>query len=183
MCGRSSDDDGVLTDLERESHKPSNPSTFDEYNEMVRIARVECGVGCVCCVPRHMMLAPPPAIHHARLLWLPLHPLFQAIQWGYIVLFSASFPLAPAVALLNNVIEIRGDAWNHLSNYQRPFPAAARDLGSWYTGTQCVVCVFRKLYGYVFAVRRMYSLVILFSFGIRQCCTPCRCWRWSQTRR
>ena len=33
-----------------------------------------------------------------------------AIQYGFITLFVASFPLAPLFALINNVLEIRLDA-------------------------------------------------------------------------
>jgi hypothetical protein len=33
------------------------------------------------------------------------------IQFGYCTLFVAAFPLAPVLALVNNFIEIRLDAW------------------------------------------------------------------------
>ena len=33
------------------------------------------------------------------------------IQMGYVILFSAAYPLAAVWAFLNNVVEIRGDAF------------------------------------------------------------------------
>jgi len=57
----------------------------------------------------------------------------MAIQYGYIALFSPCFPLAPFFALLNNVFEIRGDAWKLCKGYQRPTAAEREDIGSWFT--------------------------------------------------
>ncbi|KAM7414504.1 hypothetical protein PAMA_019359 [Pampus argenteus] len=42
------------------------------------------------------------------------------IQYGFVSLFVASFPLAPAFALLNNVIEIRLDAAKFVTEIRRP---------------------------------------------------------------
>ncbi|KAJ0069439.1 hypothetical protein NL108_006059 [Boleophthalmus pectinirostris] len=42
------------------------------------------------------------------------------IQFGFVSLFVASFPLAPALALLNNVIEIRLDASKFVTEIRRP---------------------------------------------------------------
>ncbi|RWS27221.1 anoctamin-8-like protein [Leptotrombidium deliense] len=43
------------------------------------------------------------------------------IQFGYVTLFSSAFPLAAICALLNNVIEVRSDAFKLCVTYQRPF--------------------------------------------------------------
>lgn len=43
----------------------------------------------------------------------------------------ASFPLAPLLALLNNVIEIRVDAWKLTTQYRRPVAAKAHSIGVW----------------------------------------------------
>ncbi|XP_074834626.1 anoctamin-8 isoform X2 [Carettochelys insculpta] len=43
------------------------------------------------------------------------------IQFGYVVLFSSAFPLAALCALINNVIEIRSDAFKLCTGLQRPF--------------------------------------------------------------
>ncbi|CAF4512927.1 unnamed protein product [Rotaria socialis] len=53
------------------------------------------------------------------------------IQFGFVTLFVAAFPLAPLFALFNNIIEIRLDAWKFLSKYKRPIPFKAFDIGIW----------------------------------------------------
>ncbi|EDV26289.1 uncharacterized protein TRIADDRAFT_22642, partial [Trichoplax adhaerens] len=53
------------------------------------------------------------------------------IQFGYVVLFSSAFPLAAVCALLNNVIEIRSDAFKLCSSFQRPFSQSVRGIGEW----------------------------------------------------
>lgn len=42
------------------------------------------------------------------------------IQYGYVTLFAAAFPLAPLLALINNVVEIRTDAFKFLNGTNRP---------------------------------------------------------------
>ncbi|XP_061570518.1 anoctamin-2b isoform X1 [Cololabis saira] len=54
------------------------------------------------------------------------------IQFGFVSLFVASFPLAPLFALLNNVIEIRLDAKKFCTELRRPIAARAKDIGIWY---------------------------------------------------
>uniref|UniRef100_A0A4W3JHL0 Anoctamin n=1 Tax=Callorhinchus milii TaxID=7868 RepID=A0A4W3JHL0_CALMI len=54
------------------------------------------------------------------------------IQFGFVTLFVASFPLAPLFALLNNVIEIRLDAKKFTTELRRPNAAKAKDIGIWY---------------------------------------------------
>uniref|UniRef100_A0A3B4GES8 Anoctamin n=1 Tax=Pundamilia nyererei TaxID=303518 RepID=A0A3B4GES8_9CICH len=54
------------------------------------------------------------------------------IQFGFVSLFVASFPLAPLFALLNNIIEIRLDAKKFVTELRRPVAARAKDIGIWY---------------------------------------------------
>uniref|UniRef100_A0A8C6MDP8 Anoctamin n=1 Tax=Nothobranchius furzeri TaxID=105023 RepID=A0A8C6MDP8_NOTFU len=54
------------------------------------------------------------------------------IQYGFVSLFVASFPLAPAFALLNNVIEIRLDAAKFVTEIRRPDAVRCKDIGIWY---------------------------------------------------
>uniref|UniRef100_A0A3P9LR54 Anoctamin n=1 Tax=Oryzias latipes TaxID=8090 RepID=A0A3P9LR54_ORYLA len=54
------------------------------------------------------------------------------IQYGFVSLFVASFPLAPAFALLNNVIEIRLDASKFVTEIRRPDAVRCKDIGIWY---------------------------------------------------
>lgn len=51
------------------------------------------------------------------------------IQFGFVSLFVASFPLAPLFALLNNVIEIRLDAKKFVTELRRPVAIRAKDIG------------------------------------------------------
>ncbi|CAF3476960.1 unnamed protein product [Rotaria socialis] len=53
------------------------------------------------------------------------------IQFGFVTLFVAAFPLAPLCALINNLIELRLDAWKLLTKYKRPLPFKASDIGIW----------------------------------------------------
>ncbi|CAF1501055.1 unnamed protein product, partial [Didymodactylos carnosus] len=55
------------------------------------------------------------------------------IQFGFVTLFVCAFPLAPLFALINNVIEVRLDAWKFLSKYKRPVAFKAADIGIWIT--------------------------------------------------
>uniref|UniRef100_A0AAR2LQH1 Anoctamin n=1 Tax=Pygocentrus nattereri TaxID=42514 RepID=A0AAR2LQH1_PYGNA len=54
------------------------------------------------------------------------------IQYGFVTLFVASFPLAPVFALLNNVIEIRLDAAKFVTEIRRPDAVRAKEIGIWY---------------------------------------------------
>jgi len=56
----------------------------------------------------------------------------MVIQYGYITLFAAAFPVAPLLALANNIIEIRTDAFKLCSAYTRPHYKGAQNIGTWY---------------------------------------------------
>ena len=56
----------------------------------------------------------------------------MTFQFGYATLFSAAFPLAPLLALINNFVEIRVDGWKLLQCCRRPEPAGCEDIGTWY---------------------------------------------------
>uniref|UniRef100_A0A8C4GVY0 Anoctamin n=1 Tax=Dicentrarchus labrax TaxID=13489 RepID=A0A8C4GVY0_DICLA len=55
----------------------------------------------------------------------------MVIQFGFITLFVASFPLAPLMALINNIIEVRVDAWKLTTQFRRPVAAKAHSIGAW----------------------------------------------------
>jgi len=55
-----------------------------------------------------------------------------AIQFGFAVLFSCAFPLAPLFAFLNNIFEIRIDAAKYVKYSQRPIPERTKNIGIWY---------------------------------------------------
>ncbi|XP_064872342.1 anoctamin-2-like [Oncorhynchus nerka] len=54
------------------------------------------------------------------------------IQYGFVTIFVASFPLAPLFALLNNVIEIRLDAAKFTTEIRRPDAVRCKDIGIWF---------------------------------------------------
>lgn len=47
------------------------------------------------------------------------------------IFFVAAFPLAPFLALLNNLAEIRIDAQKYLFRYRRPIPKRVSGIGAW----------------------------------------------------
>ncbi|XP_076011820.1 anoctamin-5-like [Genypterus blacodes] len=55
----------------------------------------------------------------------------MVVQFGFITLFVASFPLAPVLALFNNILEIRVDAWKFTTQFRRPVASKARNIGAW----------------------------------------------------
>ena len=54
------------------------------------------------------------------------------IQFGFVTIFVAAFPLAPLCALINNVIELRLDAYKLVKFYQRSPALKAQDIGAWF---------------------------------------------------
>lgn len=53
------------------------------------------------------------------------------IQFGYVFLFSSVYPLAAFWAILNNVLEIRADAFKLCKVLQRPMARRVKDIGAW----------------------------------------------------
>lgn len=56
----------------------------------------------------------------------------KVIVYGFLMLFSASLPLAPLIALLVNWLDIRIDARRMLWWCRRPIAYIAQDIGMWY---------------------------------------------------
>jgi len=54
------------------------------------------------------------------------------IQYGFVTLFVAAFPLAPFFAFLNNVVEIRLDGYKWITQMRRPLAERVEDIGAWY---------------------------------------------------
>ncbi|ROL45092.1 Anoctamin-9 [Anabarilius grahami] len=55
----------------------------------------------------------------------------MVMQYSFTTIFVAAFPLAPLLALLNNIIEIRLDAIKMVSLERRLVPTKANDIGVW----------------------------------------------------
>ncbi|XP_068760647.1 anoctamin-4-like [Montipora capricornis] len=72
-----------------------------------------------------------------KLSALPEHHMFWeylevVLQFGFVTMFVAAFPLAPLFAMLNCVMEIRVDAVNFVCQFRRPVARRAQDIGAWY---------------------------------------------------
>ncbi|CAH1119326.1 unnamed protein product [Phaedon cochleariae] len=55
----------------------------------------------------------------------------MVIQFGFVTFFVAAFPLAPLCSLLNNILEMRLDAFKMIALYRRPLPRKASGIGAW----------------------------------------------------
>ncbi|XP_052457836.1 anoctamin-9 isoform X1 [Carassius gibelio] len=53
------------------------------------------------------------------------------LQFSFTTIFVAAFPLAPLLALINNIFEIRLDAIKMVSLERRPVPKKTNDIGVW----------------------------------------------------
>lgn len=53
-----------------------------------------------------------------------------AIQMGYQCLFAAALPVASTFALVSNLIDVKGKAWQLLRLFQRPRPMMVEDIGA-----------------------------------------------------
>eukprot|EP00095_Tigriopus_kingsejongensis_P011114 snap_masked-scaffold268_size230776-processed-gene-1.19 protein:Tk11114 transcript:snap_masked-scaffold268_size230776-processed-gene-1.19-mRNA-1 annotation:"Anoctamin-10" len=54
------------------------------------------------------------------------------LQFGHVFLFSSVYPLAGFFALLNNLLELKVDAYKLCCFARKPTPRAVRDIGAWY---------------------------------------------------
>ena len=54
------------------------------------------------------------------------------LQFGSVFLFSSVYPLAAVFALINNVIELKMDAYKLCKFTRKPTPRGVRDIGVWY---------------------------------------------------
>lgn len=62
----------------------------------------------------------------------------MVLQYGFVTIFVAAFPLAPFFALLNNILEMRFDAKKLLNFHRRPVSQRVRDIGVWYRILDCI---------------------------------------------
>lgn len=54
------------------------------------------------------------------------------IQYGYVILFSASFTLTPLLAYILNLFEYRVDAYKLCYLVRRPYPQTTENIGIWF---------------------------------------------------
>ena len=53
------------------------------------------------------------------------------LQFGYVFFFSAVFPMAAFWSLVNNLTEIRTDAFKLCRTFRRPFSQPTASIGVW----------------------------------------------------
>ena len=70
------------------------------------------------------------------------------IQYGFVTVFVAAFPLAPLFALLNNWVEIRLDAHKYVNVLRRPISERAQDIG-----TYCTLLEFSFIVTYMYIIQ------------------------------
>lgn len=87
------------------------------------------------------------------------------IQFGFITLFVASFPLSPLFALANNIFEIRVDADKMITGLRRPpaFPAA--NIGIWEGVLEFVSFLSVITNGLVIAVTSSYLTKLVYRYN------------------
>jgi hypothetical protein len=56
----------------------------------------------------------------------------MVLQFGLVTIFAASFPLASLIALINNMVEMRTDAFKFVKLYAKPNWVGANGIGIWY---------------------------------------------------
>ena len=51
------------------------------------------------------------------------------LQFGFLTIFVAAFPLGPLFSLMNNILEIRMDASKMITHLRRPLAERSPDIG------------------------------------------------------
>lgn len=57
----------------------------------------------------------------------------MVLQFGFLTLFVAAFPMGPIFCFINNIIEIRADANKFVTTLKRPTPQIAANIGIWHS--------------------------------------------------
>lgn len=101
----------------------------------------------------------------------PVHGLFyeyleMVIQFGFVTLFISAFPLGPFFALINNLLEIRLDAYKFVVVFQRPMAARAQDIGIWYTILKSVTKISVVVNGFVIAFVSEFVPRLYYTLGL-----------------
>ncbi|XP_031798459.1 anoctamin-3 isoform X3 [Sarcophilus harrisii] len=102
----------------------------------------------------------------------------MVLQFGFVTIFVAAFPLAPLLALMNNIIEIRLDAYKFVTQWRRPLPARATNIGIWYGILEGIGVLAVITNAFVIAITSDYipRFVYAFRYG------PCKGQGYSQER-
>ncbi|KAM3877047.1 anoctamin-5b [Diretmus argenteus] len=93
----------------------------------------------------------------------------MVIQFGFITIFVASFPLAPLLALCNNILEVRVDAWKFTTQFRRPVAQKARNIGAWQEilNVVAILSVVTNAFIVAFTSDMIPRLVYLYAYGTK----------------
>ncbi|RDD44213.1 Anoctamin-7, partial [Trichoplax sp. H2] len=92
----------------------------------------------------------------------------KLLQFGFVTVFVASFPLAPFFALLNNWVEIRLDANKYITQSKRPVAEKAQDIGVWYSILEAVTKIAVICNAFVIAFTSEFIPRMLYKFTINE---------------
>ncbi|XP_035274695.1 anoctamin-3 isoform X1 [Anguilla anguilla] len=93
----------------------------------------------------------------------------MVLQFGFTTIFVAAFPLAPLLALLNNIIEIRLDAYKFVTQWRRPMPARAIDIGIWHGVLEWIGVLAVITNAFVIAITSDYIPRFVYAFKYGPC--------------
>ncbi|KAM4722043.1 anoctamin-9 [Rhinophrynus dorsalis] len=91
----------------------------------------------------------------------------MVIQYSFTTIFVAAFPLAPLLAFLNNVLEIRLDAIKMTRLQRRLVPRKANDIGIWLQVLEAVGVLAVIVNGLVIAITSDFipRLIYIYAYG------------------
>ena len=69
----------------------------------------------------------------------------SALQYGFVTMFVAAFPLAPLVAFVTNVLKLRTDAIKMIHNFRRPIAIQFSSIGVWHEILSTITMVSYKI--------------------------------------
>lgn len=98
--------------------------------------------------------------------WHRFFSLLAVIQYGFVTIFVAAFPLAPLFALVNNVIEVRLDAYKFVTQLRRPVALKASDIGN-------VEWTLSKLFGVMDALLKHIKHIPTVSYRLKSVTAYC----------
>ncbi|THD26545.1 Anoctamin [Fasciola hepatica] len=104
---------------------------------------------------------------------IPYEGLFEeylemVLQFGFVTIFVAAFPLAPFFALLNNWIEIRLDANKLVRETRRPLSERAQNIGVWFRILEVLVRIAVISNAFIIAFTSQFLPKLLYQYEINQ---------------
>nr|CAH8830177.1 unnamed protein product [Trichobilharzia regenti] len=91
----------------------------------------------------------------------------MVLQFGFITIFVAAFPLAPFFALLNNWIEIRLDAKKLVCETRRPLAERAQNIGVWFRILDFLVRLAVISNAFIIAFRSSFLPELMYKYEVR----------------